>query len=202
MVDRDDGGERRGGSGGAFTSHERSPLGTIASYLGFADLMAVLMVFATAFSAIATWRTATIADALYRSSERPYFGVEKVFFDASRPADPKVVVQYQNFGHVPADHVVVSEQLSLDGRPLAKGSYTQDAGVISPGVPHQVHVGLAEADREAIVAGRKRLAVEVKAQYRDSASRTHCYLEQFVYYPDSDNFDVGGGSARCDHNEG
>ncbi len=202
MVDRDDGGERRGGSGGGLTRRERSLLARLASYLGFADFMAVLMVLATAFSGLATWRTATIADELYRSSERPYFGVEKVFFDAARPADPKVVVQYENFGHVPADGVVVSERLSLDGRAIADGSHTQHAGVISPGVPHQINVPIAGADRDAVVAGRRRLTVEVKAHYRDSASQTHCYLEQFVYYPDSDHFDVGGGSTRCDQDKG
>jgi hypothetical protein len=154
MVDRNDGGEQRGASADGLTRGERSLLGSLASYLGFADFVAVLMVLATGFSAVATWRTATIADQIYRTSERPYLGVERVFFDSSRPADPSVVVQYQNFGHVPADGVVVSENLNLDGHPLGDGSYSRAVGVISPGVPHQIRVRIADMDRQAVMAGK------------------------------------------------
>jgi hypothetical protein len=200
MPDRDDGGERRERE--ALTKKERGQLSQLASFMGFADFMAVMMVLATGFSALATWRTATIADAIYRASERPYFGVEKVYFESSQPSDARVVVQFQNFGPVPADDVVVGEQLSLDGRPLTNGSYSRDAGVISPGVPHEIRVRVTEGDHQAVIAGRAQLAVEVKARYRDSSLRTHCYLERFVYYPDSDHFDASGGSARCDEQEG
>src|SRR5581483_8608200 len=83
----------------------RSALRKIAGYLGFADLMAVLMVLATGFSAFATWRTATIAYELLTSSERPYFGVRDVTLDRSHPDEPRIYVDYRNFGHVPADNV-------------------------------------------------------------------------------------------------
>jgi hypothetical protein len=89
----------------------RAAIRTFAGYLEFADLMAFLMVAATAFSGYATWRTATIANQFLTSSERPYFGAEAVRLDQSRPGAPRVYIDYRNFGHVPADNVRLQGEL-------------------------------------------------------------------------------------------
>ncbi len=57
---------------------DRRLLGSIADFLGIVDLVAVMMVIATVCTAIATWRTASIATAIYMASERPYMGVSSV----------------------------------------------------------------------------------------------------------------------------
>ena len=66
----------------ALSRSERRRLGQI---LGVAEIMTALMVLATILSAVATWRTASIANAIYMASERPYFGVESVRLDSSKP---------------------------------------------------------------------------------------------------------------------
>lgn len=176
----------------------RSALRTIAGYLGFADLMAVLMVAATAFSAFATWRTATIAYELLTSSERPYFGVRGVRLDRSRPSEPRIYVDYSNFGHVPADDVRLQAAMFIDDKPLAHQAVTRSVGVLSPDVPHQVYLHIPAQRFDAISAGRMRALVQVRAWYKGSGRRSFCYRERFAYMPDSGTFEIAGGSSRCD----
>jgi tRNA splicing endonuclease len=183
----------------------RSALRKIAGYLGFADLMAVLMVAATGFSAFATWRTATIAYELLMSSERPYFGVEDVKLDRSRLDDPRIFVDYRNFGHIPADGVklkatmfIYSRPLPADGKPVAVNGVSSNAGILSPDVPHHVFLHIPKERYADVMAGRESLLTQVSAWYTNSGGRVFCYRERFTYMPDSDTFEIAGGSSRCD----
>lgn len=180
------------------TARERSAIGRLSELLGFADLVAVLMVLATGFTAFATWRTATIANALYLASERPYFGVESVELDTGPATDTRVIVHYQNFGNVSAEDVVLSERLFIDGKPVAKAERKLDAGIISPHVPHELYVHVPDAEVEPVRSGHAQLVVQVRASYRGGDPRVYCYLEKFVYFPETDLFDVNGGTPRCD----
>ncbi|HZO82767.1 MAG TPA: hypothetical protein VFB33_13815 [Candidatus Binataceae bacterium] len=176
----------------------RSALRKIAGYLGFADLMAVLMVLATGFSAFATWRTATIAYELLTSSERPYFGVRDVTLDRSHPDEPRIYVDYRNFGHVPADNVRLQAAVFLGGRQLADEGVTRSVGVLSPDVPHHIYLHVPPQSAPDILAGRAKLLAQVSAWYAGSGARTFCYRERFAYMPDSGTFEIAGGSTRCD----
>jgi len=149
--------------------------------LGFAELMTGLMVLATALSAIATWRTASIANAIYMASERPYFGVESVRLDSSKPNEPRVLVQYRNFGHLSSDDSIVYTRVMLDGAPVAGDIEHINAGILSPEVPHFIFRKLPPAKYAAIVGGKANLQVEVKATYRGFDTRRLCYFERFNY---------------------
>jgi hypothetical protein len=177
---------------------DRRLLGRIAEFLGFADLVAVLMVVATVCSAIATWRTATIATALYQASERPYMGVVSVTLSHDRPSDPRVRVEYKNFGSVAAEGAVLFRRMTIDGKIVAGQTRRKVAGIVSPGVPHRIFVHLSEAAYDAIVSGRSTLRLEVGATYQGLYHGNLCYLERFVYEPDEDVFEVDGGSPRCE----
>jgi hypothetical protein len=193
-------GERRGHEpASGLSRRERSMLGRISQFLGVADVMALLMVAATAFSAIATWRTADIATALYMAAERPYLGVEQVRLDRSRAGDPRVVVEYHNFGSLSADDVVITGRLAVDGRTLTGQKWTKNAGIVSPSVPHFLLFHGPPQVYPAVMSGRSKFVVEVEATYSGAASSRLCYLERFVYLSDSDTFDVDGGTSRCEH---
>ena len=69
---------------------------------GFTDLIAVLMVIATGFSAFATWRPAQATSLLFASADRPFLGVSKLEFEATDTSDPHLTVVYKNFGRIPA----------------------------------------------------------------------------------------------------
>ncbi len=161
--------------------------------------MAVLMVLATTFSAIATWRTSNIASALYLAAERPYFGVESVRLDHSRTDDPRVVVEYEDLGELSAEGVVITGRLALDGRTIPGQEWSKDAGIISPHVAHYLHFHLPADAYAAVLSGRSRLTVEVAAKYDGPHGRQLCYLERFVYTPDDAAFDVDGGTPRCEN---
>jgi hypothetical protein len=165
-------------------------------YLGFAELMAVLMVLATAFSAVATWRTASIANALYNASERPYVGVEKVSLERLRPDDCHVVVQYRNFGSVAAEDAVVTERLFVDGRPVAH-RLTIKAGILSPNASHHMFLHVPAGQLDSILSGRSRLSVVVAASYHGPVRFNLCYAERFTYVPETKTLQVDGGSPRC-----
>lgn len=175
-----------------------SILRTLIGYLGFAELMAVLMVVATAFTAIATWRTATIAQDLLLTSERPYFGVHSVTLDNSRSSDPRVYVDYRNFGHVPADGVRIEVAMYVDGARLPVSSLKRDAGIMSPDVAHHVFLHLPDGHYADVIAGRSKLITRISAWYKDSGRNLFCYSERFAYEPDSGTFEIVGGSSRCD----
>lgn len=187
-----------GGDGDAgLTKRERRLLGSIAEYLGFADLLALLMVSATAFTGYATWRTATIANALFLSSERPYIGVKSVELDNRHPGDPRVEIEYENYGHVSAENTRMVRQLRIDARAVAGQTKAKDAGILSPEVPHHMHLHVPLGSYDAIVAGRSQLEVEVAATYRGPGREPMCYLERFTYTPDEKQFEVDGGTTRC-----
>jgi hypothetical protein len=176
----------------------RSALRKIAGYLGFADLMAFLMVAATALSGYATWRTATIADQLLRNSERPYFGVQNVALDQSRSGQTRIYVDYRNFGHVPADNVRIRADLFVDGKPLLVAAVIKNAGVMSPDVPHHVSIVIPQDRWREIGAGRASTVVQVKARYSGAVGSGFCYRERFAYASDSGSFEIAGGTSRCD----
>src|SRR5579885_621369 len=179
----------------ALSRSERRRLGQI---LGVAEIMTALMVLATILSAVATWRTASIANAIYMASERPYFGVESVRLDSSKPNEPRVLVQYRNFGHLSSDQTVVYTRVMLDGAPVDGEVQRIYAGILSPEVPHFVFRKLPPAKYAAIVGGKASLQVEVKATYRGFDARRLCYFERFRYVADAQRFEITGGSSRCD----
>ena len=180
----------------SLSGRERRNLGKIAEYLQFADLIALLMVVSTAFTAVATWRTATIARALYLAAERPYIGVTSVALDTSHPNDLRVHVIYQNFGHVSADDVLMRFQLIIDGRHVAGRHERLDAGIISPEVPHRFYLHIPNSAYNSIVRGHSTMIVEVTGSYSGGQTPL-CYLERFRYVPDDNSFEVAGGSPRC-----
>ncbi len=177
-------------------AEERSLVRRLSRAVGFADFMAVLMVAATAFSAIATWRTASIARAIYLASERGYFGVETVWIDKSRADDPRVEVDFRNFGNVAAQDVKVTQCLKIGGVVVKDSAKTLNAGILSPNTPHHLHLHIPLASYPAISAGRSTLLVEVAASYV-SAERQMCYLERFAYIADENDFLVDGGTTDC-----
>jgi hypothetical protein len=183
---------------GELSGRDRSILRKMTSFMEFADLMALLMVAATAFSGYATWRTATIAGELLMSSERPYFGVEGVNLDRSFADDPRVFVEYRNFGHVPADEVNLQAMMFIDDQPLDSNTVAKNVGILSPNVPHHTYFHIPR-DRFALVAaGHTTLSTQIHAWYRSASGRVFCYRERFVYMRDSGIFEISGGSSRCD----
>ncbi|MBF6569963.1 MAG: hypothetical protein IVW54_13930 [Candidatus Binataceae bacterium] len=179
------------------TPIERQRLGKLAQLLGFAELMTLLMVAATTFSAIATWRTASIAESIYLASERPYFGVESIRLDNSIAGDPRVEVEYRNFGNLSADATVLDRRILIDGVAVASQSKQLFAGILSPQVPHTVQLHLPASSYDAIIQGRSKLRVEIKATYRGLDQRTLCYFEGFRFLADTGKFEVRGGTSRC-----
>ena len=61
-----------------------------------------MMVFVTALSAYATWKTAQVTNQILLTAQRPYIGVESVNLIDS--TSPQVVVDLGNFGSVQAEH--------------------------------------------------------------------------------------------------
>ena len=99
---------------------ERSLIGQLAEILKFADLMAIMMVLATAFSALATWRTASITNMLVSIAERPYIGVQRVAFDTvESDGSGRLLIDCRNFGHVSGSDGVVRIRLVVDGKTIS-----------------------------------------------------------------------------------
>jgi len=186
----------------ALSRRERKTLGRIAEFLGFADLVALLMVLATAFSAIATWRTASIANALYLAAERPYFGVGAVTLEGSHPGDPRVEVLYRNDGDVAAENVMIEHRMRIDDRLIPARDGRKNAGILSPREPHRIRLHIPPKAIDGIIAGKSKLSVEIAANYDGPNHRRQlCYLERFVYVADESAFEVDGGTADCAEQE-
>jgi hypothetical protein len=176
-------------------------LGRVARILRFADLMALMMVAATAFAGYAAWRTAQIAELIFAVSARPYLGVEQVSFDTSKPDHPEIVVQFRNFGQIPASETIVGVRASLDGKLLhsPRDAVTAiKAGIVSPTVPHYFYAPIAAEAYRSAVNGSARLMVRIKMQYKGpQAGVDYCYSEELLYYHNAADFRLSGGTARC-----
>ena len=115
-------------------------LRTIANALEITDLLALMMVFATALSAYATWRTQQVTNQILLISQRPYIGLEAINLVGNK--NPKVVEDLRNFGAVQAEQTRVSIVLRINEDSLSGDSelQQQDAPLVfSPGVPHRFY---------------------------------------------------------------
>src|ERR1700676_3668879 len=126
-------------------AQEREILRTERRILTVADFMALLMVAATAFTAIATYRTYQVSELIFAISDRPFIGVQKVSFERTDTEQPAIVVDFRNFGPIPADDAIVTVTPALDGKPVPPHdgeTSVSNQGVVSPGVPHFFYVFL------------------------------------------------------------
>src|SRR5271163_3796719 len=132
---------------------ERSLLARLGQAINLADFMALLMVLATFFSAYATWRTAMVTSAIFAVADRPFLGVERVNFEAADPARPLIMVNYKNFGNIPALDAIVDVHAVVDGKVVKPdpGAMSEiNAGILSPNVPHYFYI-LLPPDKYQVV---------------------------------------------------
>jgi hypothetical protein len=166
-----------------------------------ADVMAVLMVMATAMTAFATWRTYRISDLVLQVSERPFLGVQQVIFERTNTAQPIIVVDFRNFGSVPTDTTSVRVTTLLDGKqiPPRDGEMADsNQGVVTPGVPHFVYVFLQKEEYERSVSGASQLIVQVSMVYKGPAlGRTFCLTKKVFYDYHIGVFRPDGGTSEC-----
>jgi hypothetical protein len=182
------------------TTAERSLMRRLTEVLRFADFMALLMVAATAFSAYAAWRTAQVTSHIFALEERPFVGIEHAIFEQGDTANPRVVVEYRNFGKIPASGAIVTVVALADGKRVAGSSNDMSsisAGVLSPGVPHFFYSYLPAAIYKAIIAGTSSLMLDVHAEYKGPGGEAFCYAERVVFDYRSAGFRPIGGTDRC-----
>src|SRR6516164_9278925 len=110
----------------------------VSRALGLTDLLAVLMVIATGFSAFATWRTAQVTSLVFAVADRPFMGVAKLEFEATDTTDPHLTVVYKNFGRIPAVDGLVTVDAWIDGKlapdPFPGAMDVHETGSIAPDV--------------------------------------------------------------------
>jgi hypothetical protein len=136
---------RSGGQSEIRAGATRKLLRTIASALQITDLLALMMVLATALSAYATWKMTQLTNEILLSSQCPYIGTESVSLVGT--PSPKVMTDLRNFGSVQAEHAEISIVLRVNGKALSLDSepQRQDSPVIlSPGVPHRFYRHLSQ----------------------------------------------------------
>lgn len=180
---------------------ERSMLARLGQALNLADFMAILMVLATFFSAYATWRTAMLTSTIFAVADRPFLGVQRVSFEGTDTQHPTILVNYKNFGSIPALDAIVSVQAVLDGKPVQPGPdamSSMDAGILSPTAPHYFYATVTSDQYRAVAAGKANLQVRVRFLYKGPAHQAQlCYFERFVYDSHVNLFQASGGNDRC-----
>ena len=180
---------------------ERSQLAKLAQVLKLADFMAILMVLATFFSAYATWRTAMLTSTIFAVSDRPFLGVQQVTFEATGTQHPTILVNYRNFGSIPALDTIVAVHAVVDGKlvqPAPDAMSAIDAGILSPNVPHYFYVSVPPDKYQAVAAGKSNLQVHVRLLYKGPAhDKQLCYFERFAYHFGLGVFQASGGDDRC-----
>src|ERR1700678_859483 len=87
---------------------EKSLIRRLTEVLRFADFLALLMVAATTFSAYAAWRTAQVTSHIFALEERPFVGIERASFEQVDTPKDRAVVEYRNFGKIPASGAIVT----------------------------------------------------------------------------------------------
>jgi hypothetical protein len=158
-------------------------------------------VAATAFTALATWRTYQVSELIFAISDRPFLGVQRVSFERTDTTEPVIVVDFRNFGPIPADAAMVTVAALLDGKPVpprAGEMSTIDQGVVSPQIPHFFYVFLLPEEYKKAVSGAVHLMVRVSIEYKGPAlDRRFCYLKKLFYDSHTMTFRPAGGSSTC-----
>jgi hypothetical protein len=179
----------------------REILRTERRILTVADFMALMMVAATAFTALATWRTYKVSELIFAIQDRPFLGVQKVAFERTDTPEPAIVVDFRNFGPIPADDAIIAVTALLDGKslPPRDGEITAgDQGTVSPGVPHFFFVFLLGDEYKRIVSGAAHLMVRVTMEYKGPAlDRRFCYMKKLFYDAHTSTFRPAGGNSTC-----
>ena len=182
------------------TTAEKSLIRRLTEVLRFADFMALLMVAATAFSAYAAWRTAQVTAHIFALEERPFVGIQRVTFERGDTPNPRAVVEYRNFGKIPASGAIVMVVALADGKRVAdlpNEMSSISAGMLSPGVPHFFYRYLPADTYRSIVGGKARLMLDVRAEYKGPGGEAFCYTERVVFDYRSASFRPAGGTDHC-----
>jgi hypothetical protein len=179
----------------------REILRTERRILTVADFMALMMVAATAFTALATWRTYKVSELIFAIQDRPFLGVQRVTFERTDTAEPAIVVDFRNFGPIPADGAIIAVSALLGGKPLPPrdGEGTaSDQGTVSPGVPHYFYFFLLSDQYKEAISGAAHLMVRVRMEYKGPAlDRRFCYMKNLFYDSHTGTFRPAGGSSVC-----
>ncbi len=180
---------------------ERSMLARLGRAIKVADLMAVLMVLATFFSAYATWRTALVTSTIFAVADRPFLGVQQISFQETDTEHPTIVVSFKNFGSIPALDAIIGAHAVIDGKLIKGPADTMseiNAGILSPNVPHSFYVFIPPEKYAAVAAGKSNLQVHVRMIYNGPAHQKQlCYFERYAYDLRMNIFQASGGDDRC-----
>jgi hypothetical protein len=181
---------------------EHAEVGRVSHAVGLTDLLAVLMVIATGFSAFATWRTAEVTSLVFAIADRPFMGVSKIEFEATDSPDPHLTVVYKNFGRIPATDGLVSVDARIDGKeapdPFPGAMNVHETGGIPPDVDHFFYRYLTADSYREVVSGKASLRVDVHINYKGLAPNTqYCDFKWFVYDYRTATFRHAGGSNKC-----
>lgn len=171
---------------------------SVTSALEVTDFIAVMMVFATALSAYATWRTAQVTKQILLISQRPYIGTESM--NLIDDTNPRVLIDLRNFGTVQAEDTVVNVVLRINGKVLPRDSEPQQPGapvVFSPGVPHRFFRHMTSDMYRDAVQGKINLVVETQVRYSGPQGDKHCYLARDSYDNVDNVFYSQRGSLSC-----
>ena len=182
------------------TPAEKSLMRRLTEVLRFADFMALLMVAATAFSAYAAWRTAQVTSHIFALEERPFVGVERVTFEQGDTANPRAVVEYRNFGKIPASGAIITVVALANGKRVAdmpNEMSSASAGVLSPSVPHFFYTYFPPDIYKSIVTGKMSLMLQVHVEYKGPGAEPFCYSERMVFDYRAAGFRPAGGTDRC-----
>ena len=183
---------------------EKSLIRRLTEVLRFADFLALLMVAATTFSAYAAWRTAQVTSHIFALEERPFVGIEGVTFEQGDTPNPRAVVEYRNFGKIPASSAIVTVVALVGGKRLADSPNEMSsvsAGVLSPGVPHFFYTYFPIDAYKSVLSGKVSLMLHVRAEYKGSGGEAFCYTERVVFDYRSAGFRPAGGTDRCQQSD-
>lgn len=178
----------------------RSGFRRLITSVEIADLIGLLMILVTGFSAYATWTTAQLASQLLIITARPYLGVLSVHFDRTASPEPRVLADLRNFGSVQAMDVIIDGHLLFDGKEVAghKGPRpTIYAGVFSPSVPHPTYFHLPAEIYRAALQGHGKLRLHLEMRYQGLGGDSHCYVKSFTYDDDDAEFISDHGTLEC-----
>jgi hypothetical protein len=180
---------------------DESQIRRLSEVLRFADLMAVMMVLATVFSAYATWRTASVTSQVFAIADRPFLGVQQVHFEALDSPHPMIAVDLRNFGQLPALDAIANVHALVEGKVIKTptGEMSSiDAGIVPPNVPYFVYAYLTPDLYQQVTSGKSNLQVHVTLMYKGPRQQAeYCYFERIIYDYRSASFRMAGGNDRC-----
>jgi len=167
----------------------------VISTIVIATASAIYTVFSILLWRVTARYTKT-TEKMFEASHRPFIGVEKIDI-TDEPGNNRltVVARLTNFGSFPANRLLLSWNLTVNGAPLLPGPSEGRATVLFPRVAFKIQHPITGPTYTAVTQSPAALEFSIDARYQGVEGREYRSQQRYLYNRELKTFDVLEGQS-------